>query len=146
MTDDFLTNHLPKQSTDNEKRNTDENNFFNDESTPDRLQSPHNNNNHKNKGEMSLDHMKSSKKSSYKNPVNIDILRNQKPPTVRRKNRKLTLEQHIENETPSKNYVENEIVIATIPGYAPWPARILSIQSETIMVEFFGTGQMLVAY
>lgn len=36
----------------------------------------------------------------------------------------------------------NEIVICTISGYAPWPARILDITGQTIAIEFFGTGQI----
>lgn len=59
-----------------------------------------------------------------------------------RKKTELRLEEWIESEAPKNVFIENEIVLATIPGYAPWPARILSINSETIFVDFFGTGQM----
>lgn len=70
------------------------------------------------------------------------------PKTVKTKNKnlreknELRIEDRIESEAPKNVFIENEIVLATIPGYAPWPARILSINSETIFVEFFGTGQM----
>lgn len=140
-----LTDLLPKQCTDNEQQNTGGDNILNDtfmdESTP-----PSNAKNHKSKAEMCLDHEQFPEKSNYKNPVNTDVLIKHKPPKICRKNRNLTLEERIENDSPSNHYVQNEIVIASIPGYAPWPARILSIQGETIIVEFFGTGQMLVAY
>lgn len=35
----------------------------------------------------------------------------------------------------------NEVVLATVPGYAAWPARIIEINGQTIQVEFFGTGE-----
>lgn len=54
----------------------------------------------------------------------------------------MTLEEKMTNEAPSKSYLPNEIVLATIPGYAPWPAMIKTIIDETIFVEFFGTGQV----
>lgn len=57
-------------------------------------------------------------------------------------NTKLRLEEKIENESPSKDYILNEIVLCAIPGYPPWPARIIDILNQTIFVEFFGTGQM----
>lgn len=56
--------------------------------------------------------------------------------------RKLTLAQAIENGSPANEFVADEVVLVTIPGFCPWPARILGISSETLMVEFFGTGQM----
>lgn len=41
-------------------------------------------------------------------------------------------------------FIINEIVFATIPGYAPWPAWILNIQNDTYFVRFFGTDEMFV--
>lgn len=38
----------------------------------------------------------------------------------------------------------DEIVFATKTGYAPWPACILDIKSETYYVCFFGSGEMFV--
>lgn len=60
------------------------------------------------------------------------------------RNNRLELEERIKFQKPVNHFFENEVVLATIPGYAPWPARILGINGETILVEFFGTGQMLV--
>lgn len=54
---------------------------------------------------------------------------------------KLQLQERLQNEVPSKEYLPNEIILATVPGYAPWPARIIEMVGQTILVEFFGTGQ-----
>lgn len=35
----------------------------------------------------------------------------------------------------------DEIVLATVPGYAPWPGRVIEINGQTVQVEFFGTGE-----
>lgn len=59
-----------------------------------------------------------------------------------KKSTKILLADRIHNESPAKDYLLNEIVIAAVPGYPVWPGRILSITGETIVVEFFGTGQM----
>lgn len=59
-----------------------------------------------------------------------------------KKNFELRLEERIESKAPKNQFLENEIVLATVPGYSPWPARISYISDETIFVEFFGTGQM----
>lgn len=61
------------------------------------------------------------------------------------KSSKIQLLERMRTEVPAKEYLINEIVLATIPGYKPWPARILEISGQTIVVEFFGTGQMQVA-
>lgn len=58
------------------------------------------------------------------------------------KNSKLKLKEKLKNDAPNKEFLVNEVVFATIPGYSPWPARILSINDHTIFVEFFGTSQM----
>lgn len=52
------------------------------------------------------------------------------------------LQEFIDDRSPVHEFVLNEIVLATVPGYAPWPSRIIKIVGETIFVEFFGTGQM----
>lgn len=54
------------------------------------------------------------------------------------------LKEKIENESPYNSYLVHEIVLATIPGFVAWPARIKNIIGETIYVEFFGTGQVYV--
>lgn len=59
-----------------------------------------------------------------------------------RRSMKMQLQERILNDVPGKEYLMNEIVLATIPGYSPWPARITNITGQTIMIEFFGTGQM----
>lgn len=65
-----------------------------------------------------------------------------KQKSIRRKTfNKLTLKEKINREAPINEYVINELVMATIPGYAPWPARIIDISGEIILVEFFGTGE-----
>lgn len=56
--------------------------------------------------------------------------------------KKLTLNEKILNESPLNTYMINEIVLATIPGFCSWPARIVDIVGETIMVQFFGTGHI----
>lgn len=63
-------------------------------------------------------------------------------PKKSRKSTKLQLQQQIDNELPNRQYLVDEIILATIPGYAPWPARILKMIGQTISVQFFGTGQM----
>lgn len=79
-----------------------------------------------------------------KREVNLNTVKkpneNQKPKSRRVK--KLTLSEKIRKESPENVFVVNEIVLATVPGYCAWPSRILSIRNETIMVEFFGTGQV----
>lgn len=54
---------------------------------------------------------------------------------------KMQLQERIQNESPEE-FIENEIVLATIPGFCPWPARIMNITGQTISIQFFGTGQM----
>lgn len=66
-----------------------------------------------------------------------------KKTSVRRTRAKpLTLKEKIDNESPLNIYMINEIVLATIPGFCCWPARIVDMIGETIMVQFFGTGHM----
>lgn len=83
----------------------------------------------------------STKTSESENTQNT---RNRKRNEYARKTRaaKMHLEERIINESPDKEFIVDELVLATVPGYCPWPARILSITSQTIIVEFFGTGQM----
>lgn len=57
-----------------------------------------------------------------------------------RKSAKLTLKERIAQEAPDKEYVIGEIVLGTVPGFSPWPATILQISGQTILVEFFGSG------
>lgn len=52
------------------------------------------------------------------------------------------IKEKIFNEAPSNEYVQDEIILGTVPGYCPWPARILDIVGDTIVIEFFGTGEM----
>lgn len=58
-----------------------------------------------------------------------------------KKSTKMQLQERLLNDAPAKEYIPDEIILATIPGYSPWPARILEISGQTILVEFFGTGQ-----
>lgn len=58
---------------------------------------------------------------------------------------KLSLKERILNDAPENEYFCDEIVLVTIPGFCPWPARIISMSGETILVEFFGTGQRYAA-
>lgn len=55
---------------------------------------------------------------------------------------KLKLEERISRLSPKNEFVIGEIVLGTIPGYAPWPARIKNIIEDTVFIEFFGTGEM----
>lgn len=59
-----------------------------------------------------------------------------------RKSMRLQLEEQMLKELPTREYLLNEVILATIPGYSPWPARILEINGQTIVVEFFGARQM----
>lgn len=61
---------------------------------------------------------------------------------TRKYKKKLSLKERIHNESPINEFLVNEVVLCTIPGYSPWPARIKDINSQTIFVEFFGTGQI----
>lgn len=72
--------------------------------------------------------------------VNPPEKEKQNPPRQRKKN--LSLKEKIENEAPCNAYMVNEVILATVPGFCPWPARIMSISGETLFVEFFGTGQV----
>lgn len=46
--------------------------------------------------------------------------------------------------SPADEFIANEIVLATIPGYAPWPACIIDVKGNTYFVRFFGTDEMFV--
>lgn len=59
-----------------------------------------------------------------------------------RKDSRMKLKERIRCNAPINEYVKGEIVLGTIPGYAPWPARIREIAGETNIIEFFGTGEM----
>lgn len=54
-----------------------------------------------------------------------------------RKKKNLTLKERIDIEALDKCFVLNKIVLATVPGYSPWPVRIIDINVATITVEFF---------
>lgn len=56
------------------------------------------------------------------------------------------LKEKMTNKAPQNSFLINEIILATIPGFVPWPARVLNITGETIYVEFFGTGQVYVFF
>lgn len=71
---------------------------------------------------------------------NIKMKKTKAP--ANRNSYKKQLEEKILHKAPINEFLEGEIVLATIPGYAPWPARIHQILNETIFVQFFGTGQM----
>lgn len=62
----------------------------------------------------------------------------------KRRKSQMCLKEKMTIEAPQNNFLIHEIVLATIPGFSPWPARIVNIMDETIHVEFFGTGQVLV--
>lgn len=64
---------------------------------------------------------------------------------VNRKSTRLQLEEQMLNEIPTKEFLINELILGTIPGWPAWPARILDITGQTIVIQFFGTGQMCVA-
>lgn len=66
------------------------------------------------------------------------------PKPVKKKVRKSTkiLQERMLNEAPDKEFLPNEIILATIPGFVPWPSRILQISGQTITIQFFGTGQV----
>lgn len=64
----------------------------------------------------------------------IDVNEKKKNPKTRTDSKK-KLEERIRNEAPLNQYIEGEIILGTIPGYAPWPARIQKIINETIYIE-----------
>lgn len=82
-------------------------------------------------------------RSSHNNDSSVNA--NEIRKVKRRVKKNMTLKEKIRSEAPANEFVNNEIVLATIPGFCPWPARIIQIDGETIMVEFFGTGQMCVS-
>lgn len=74
-------------------------------------------------------------------PAENDVNEKKKNPKTRKDSRK-KLEEKIHNEAPLKQYIEGEIILGAIPGFAPWPARIQKIIGETIYIEFFGSGEV----
>lgn len=64
---------------------------------------------------------------------------------MKRSTKQLKLQEKMKMEAPDKEFVLNEVVLAIVPGFSPWPARILDISGVTIKVEFLGTGEMYVA-
>lgn len=72
----------------------------------------------------------------------IESVATKKTSVQRRRPNRMTLKEIIEYESPLNEYMVNEIVLATIPGFCGWPARIVDIIGETIMVQFLGTGHM----
>lgn len=69
----------------------------------------------------------------------------QKRNPAKQNDAKKKLEEIIKNDAPINQFAEGEVVLGTIPGYAPWPARIHTIIADTIYIEFFGTGQVYVS-
>lgn len=75
---------------------------------------------------------------------------NQPPPikpSARTKTRNLPKKGAVKRKTlqnggEDEQFIINEIVFATIPGYAPWPAYRIDIQGFTYFVRFFGTDEM----
>lgn len=59
-----------------------------------------------------------------------------------RLNKNMKLKEKMNYNAPANEYIMNEIVLAKIPGYSPWPARITAIIGETIHIQFFGTGHV----
>lgn len=60
-------------------------------------------------------------------------------------NANLSLSEKINRDTPNKQFIIGEVILATVSGYCPWPGKILDIIGETVYVQFFGTGEMYVA-
>lgn len=80
-----------------------------------------------------------------RNQNNVNELRQKTEelkPLKSRRVKKLTVKERIHKEAIDNEFMPDEIILATIPGFCCWPARILEIIGQTIMVEFFGTGQM----
>lgn len=78
------------------------------------------------------------------NKVNFNV---KNPGTQRKKGRthpKKGILKSKSMERPTDEFITNEIVLATIPGYAPWPACIIDIKGNTYFVRFFGTDEMFV--
>lgn len=89
--------------------------------------------------ERELIHIKSPRKRKH-NEIESSTKKKVKRPVKS----KMQLSEQMLRDSPAKEYVIDEVILATIPGYSPWPARILSITGRTISIEFFGTGQMYV--
>lgn len=53
----------------------------------------------------------------------------------------MTIKERIDMEALDKCFVLNEVVLAIVPGYPFWPARVIDINGATITVEFYGTGE-----
>lgn len=76
-------------------------------------------------------------------PREVNSKRSQKKP-IKKQQRGRALRSKTNTNISTDEFFLNEIVFATIPGYAPWPACILNINSETYYVRFFGSGEMFV--
>lgn len=85
-------------------------------------------------------HMKRKRNEKISFDHMVDKTENTKP----RKFKKLALKEKIRTEAPDNEFMINEIVLVTIPEFCPWPASITMITGETMMVQFFGTGEMSV--
>lgn len=83
---------------------------------------------------------RNSKQNSKVHPTDKKN-KNDKNRTERKIGRR-QLQEKIQQESPSNQFNVGEIVFGSIPGFSPWPARIKLIQHETILIEFFGTGQL----
>lgn len=70
--------------------------------------------------------------------TNFDRTKKKLSRTISRKQ----LDTKIEQKSPCNEFLEGEIILGTIPGFAPWPATMVKIVHETIYIQFFGTGHM----
>lgn len=81
---------------------------------------------------------------NYIEKVNFNV----KNPEPQRKKGRTQLKKGILKSksihSPTDEFISNEIVLATIPGYAPWPACIINVKGNTYFVRFFGTDEMFV--
>lgn len=75
-------------------------------------------------------------------PVDSSKPAEKKKQATNRKSFKMKLEERIRDQAPINQFAKGEIILGTIPGYAPWPAQIKNIIHDTVYIEFFGTGEM----
>lgn len=84
-----------------------------------------------------------SRKVKRLNKVPEEVNEEKKP---KQKKKNFTLKEKVHNESPHFEFIPNEQVLVTIPGYPPWPDRIESVYGATIIVEFFSNGQKCVSF
>lgn len=92
-------------------------------------------------GTQSKDDKRLRKKTIDDNVHSVASSQHKEKGKHRSKSSKILLQELLLIEAPTRQFLVAEVVLATVPGFCPWPSIILSITGQTILIEFFGTGQ-----